>query len=627
MSYKRENVQSMEQSRQYSSGIPDFLKNRPRRFLVHCLNRLPPNVALITSRDMNELCNFYQSTVLTSYLNTPIFLLDYEIINNSQNTVFTTTQDEEVEVEETNKNEESIRKFSLCLLSQIESALYTTEDLQVLESAFEKLTNLSNYLTESIPKMAGLPYRKRKKRWQRRSGAAQRFGSTKKRKATHSSYHVEQEVCEPSLNKQSDTGDNHDKIDSSNMDPELSVLQHDHFSESGEKTDLEFDALQQVVDEIWNGKDTTTGTALVRVGPYTISDTSIRHLKGAISDEVIDAYLHLISSRTESRVLHINCITMTAIFTGLQERHGLLRKDKIETYDCLVGAMNEDSNHWTLMCFPETTTHGWYNKCSIGSWSMTSPKHAKQTDGISCGIYVIQLAENYLSGKPLLFKWTRSEIVEKRRRIARFLLSESEFRVEDSSRSTLQMDEDHATDNSTQNDPTTDDTTHNDPTEAGQNQNQKISNWKLNDTIVSQLMKIAECSDKKCNNQEHIRHHQFLIDPLEVISKEKKFCGFGLDIFSADDVENIALELSSVLMECQLFDKRKVYSTFRFNTLKGLDKKSTLHSIFVEYPMLALNYMQSILVKELMIKLFMITQNLQYNVAAEVLERTEIKIR
>lgn len=30
-----------------------------------------------------------------------------------------------------------------------------------------------------------------------------------------------------------------------------------------------------------------------------------------------------------------------------------------------------------------------------------------------------------MSGKPLLFKWTRSEIVEKRRRIARFLLSES----------------------------------------------------------------------------------------------------------------------------------------------------------------------------------------------------------
>ncbi|KAL5017480.1 hypothetical protein ScPMuIL_007069 [Solemya velum] len=262
-------------------------------------------------------------------------------------------------------------------------------------------------------------------------------------------------------------------------------------------------------------------------------------------NKVIDAYLHLISSRTESRVLHINCITMTAIFTGLQERHGLLRKDKIETYDCLVGAMNEDSNHWTLMvdfgasvfaelvCFPETMTHGWYNNIApSGSWSMTSPKHAKQTDGISCGIYVIQLAENYLSGKPLLFKWTRSEIVEKRRRIARLLLSESEFRVEDSSRSTLQMDEDHATDNSTQNDLTTDDTTHNDPTEAGQNQNQKISNWKLND--VSQLMKIAECSDKKCNNQEHIRHYQFLIDPLEVISKEKKFCGFGLDIFSAD---------------------------------------------------------------------------------------------
>ncbi|KAL5016340.1 hypothetical protein ScPMuIL_005929 [Solemya velum] len=154
--YKRENVQSMEQSRQYSSGIPDFLKNRPRRFLVHCLNCLPPNVALITSRDMNECEEFIEVKSPNSKEKYKVFYKNYEIINNSQNTVFTTTQDEEVEVEETNKNEESIRKSSLCLLSQIESALYTTEDLQVLESAFEKLTNLSNYLTESIPKMAAI---------------------------------------------------------------------------------------------------------------------------------------------------------------------------------------------------------------------------------------------------------------------------------------------------------------------------------------------------------------------------------------------------------------------------------------------------------------------------------------
>ncbi|KAL5014771.1 hypothetical protein ScPMuIL_009041 [Solemya velum] len=66
------------------------------------------------------------------------------------------------------------------------------------------------------------------------------------------------------------------------------------------------------------------------------------------------------------------------------------------------------------------------NLIPVGTWSLRSPQ-AKQADGISCGIYVIQLAENYLKKQSLLFKWTREDIITRRREIARYLLSQTEI--------------------------------------------------------------------------------------------------------------------------------------------------------------------------------------------------------
>ncbi|KAL5018608.1 hypothetical protein ScPMuIL_004330 [Solemya velum] len=72
---------------------------------------------------------------------------------------------------------------------------------------------------------------------------------------------------------------------------------------------------KKVLEEIWINQEMTQGKILGRIGPYSISDSSIRHLRGAISDEIIDAYFYLLDEKSPS-ICHINCIVMTAIFNG-----------------------------------------------------------------------------------------------------------------------------------------------------------------------------------------------------------------------------------------------------------------------------------------------------------------------
>jgi hypothetical protein len=42
--YNRYNIESLDVYRKYASTVPAFLKNRPKKFVEHCINRLPPSV-------------------------------------------------------------------------------------------------------------------------------------------------------------------------------------------------------------------------------------------------------------------------------------------------------------------------------------------------------------------------------------------------------------------------------------------------------------------------------------------------------------------------------------------------------------------------------------------------------
>ncbi|XP_053383162.1 uncharacterized protein LOC128549740 [Mercenaria mercenaria] len=52
--YIQKNVQALDQCKQFSQHMPEFLKNRPRKFVTHCLDRIPPKVEEIDGNKMQK---------------------------------------------------------------------------------------------------------------------------------------------------------------------------------------------------------------------------------------------------------------------------------------------------------------------------------------------------------------------------------------------------------------------------------------------------------------------------------------------------------------------------------------------------------------------------------------------
>ncbi|KAL5019999.1 hypothetical protein ScPMuIL_002891 [Solemya velum] len=69
------------------------------------------------------------------------------------------------------------------------------------------------------------------------------------------------------------------------------------------------------------------------VGPYTLYPTSFASIRTLVTDEVIDAYLHLIT-QNRGDIYHINCVVMTSIFCGRGNihLHSLLQQVNIDNY-------------------------------------------------------------------------------------------------------------------------------------------------------------------------------------------------------------------------------------------------------------------------------------------------------
>ncbi|KAL4223709.1 COMPASS (complex proteins associated with Set1p) component [Mactra antiquata] len=60
---------------------------------------------------------------------------------------------------------------------------------------------------------------------------------------------------------------------------------------------------------------------------------------------------------------------------------------------------------------------------SAENWTLNCPPCARQSDGSSCGIYVLKFAENWLNGKSLLFRWNQMEIFSARKSLAIYMVS------------------------------------------------------------------------------------------------------------------------------------------------------------------------------------------------------------
>ncbi|XP_052820293.1 uncharacterized protein LOC128246139 [Mya arenaria] len=64
----------------------------------------------------------------------------------------------------------------------------------------------------------------------------------------------------------------------------------------------------------------------------------------------------------------------------------------------------------------------WLKRHWLAIWIIESPPHAKQADGLSCGVYVLMLAECFLNGQSLQFSMKKDELVGVRKTIAAHLL-------------------------------------------------------------------------------------------------------------------------------------------------------------------------------------------------------------
>ncbi|KAL5019429.1 hypothetical protein ScPMuIL_003487 [Solemya velum] len=490
LSYKRDNVRALEESRQYSEAVPDFLKNRPSIFFHHCIKRVPPNIENIQMSDIDivehhfevksqeshnkyivsvegdfptctcqdfikthwpckhmlAIYKHFNSEPIGAFLQQPLFTVDRDIVH--EHTVDRdivhehepVRKDSSPEILEFNVEKkvqpkpQSVRKDILQTLSNLENLCYLCDDVVLLDGYLEKLKCLKTSWEQTLPKVAGLTLRRNKRRWRRRSG---RY-SIRRRFERKTGRRIVKRKREPDSKA---TADETVIIDGTVEECEKTPMPNEK-TETNERV--------STMEQLPNSMNSVACGA---VGPYTLYPTSFASIRTLVTDEVIDAYLHLIT-QNRGDIYHINCVVMTSIFCGRGNihLHSLLQQVNIDNYTEILGAINEGGNHWSLVIIRPTQKillylnpmgeildskqkllQNWYAflklreeagvQAAFGSWSIDTLPHCCQIDGSSCGIYVLKFAENYLLGNTLTVNWTKFDLIKIREEVSSVLLA------------------------------------------------------------------------------------------------------------------------------------------------------------------------------------------------------------
>ncbi|XP_076105616.1 uncharacterized protein LOC143073743 [Mytilus galloprovincialis] len=208
---------------------------------------------------------------------------------------------------------------------------------------------------------------------------------------------------------------------------------------------------EEVLSEIWRSKSRDANT-ISKVGPYSISIDALNTIQHWLSDEVMNAYLYMLSEHLP-KVCHINSVLMTAVFNDQPQIHSLLHQYDFKEFDTIIGAVHENENHWTLMVIllqqqiilyfnpmgelflsEQKLLQNWFfflkERSKLGlvdiattQWNIGSLLHSKQEDDISCGLYVLKMAENVLSGTTLEFDMSQKDLNDFRMYVGKCLLS------------------------------------------------------------------------------------------------------------------------------------------------------------------------------------------------------------
>ncbi|CAC5426413.1 unnamed protein product [Mytilus coruscus] len=271
-----------------------------------------------------------------------------------------------------------------------------TREIGALETVFKVkslLNNVDSYKDNCIPTLSGLPIRQKLSR--------------KQKLVTHSkSVHTPLDSKEKSTNLQ----DQCTIAETSSENTLFSSMEHDIYP------GINLDQYEIEVEKFWrqqHGTDSIIG----RIGPHTISDTSIIQLKSLVSDDIIDCFLHLLAIRF-SGVYHLTAIIFTAIFNRMEKVHGFLRGSERRIH----------SSHNVMMdiyFFSKFMQLRYQNQIDVeppGQWSTVSVPHARQPNGDSCGVFVMKIAENFLSGRSVIFNMTKADIYNFSKRLSAFLI-------------------------------------------------------------------------------------------------------------------------------------------------------------------------------------------------------------
>jgi hypothetical protein len=206
----------LEASRKYSEYVPEFLKGRPRNFVAHCLDRMPPKVEDIekstlvftdgescrvssqsgkvyivtfTSRVPKCSCPDFEKhlwpckhilaifkhfpaysweTLDIAYTSLPYFNIDNEIINNLEKDKEASVDSEfvntplPIQIDKSSKGGNNVndeRKQCVELLKNIQNSIYAVSSRDVMHHVKVKLQELDRFMDDNCVKISGLPTR------------------------------------------------------------------------------------------------------------------------------------------------------------------------------------------------------------------------------------------------------------------------------------------------------------------------------------------------------------------------------------------------------------------------------------------------------------------------------------
>nr|XP_054593810.1 uncharacterized protein LOC129160815 isoform X1 [Nothobranchius furzeri]XP_054593811.1 uncharacterized protein LOC129160815 isoform X1 [Nothobranchius furzeri] len=169
--------------------------------------------------------------------------------------------------------------------------------------------------------------------------------------------------------------------------------------------------------KLWSLKDSGQIEALV--GPYKLYDASFRTLcgHGWLSDEILDAYLHLIVEKGKIPIYRMDAVIGSSLFHLGQ--HRAFRKMAFPEASIWLCPVNV-GGHWILVLvrmdhkevividplghertYQRRILRNWRNflrakDARQGNWKVKTLPHGLQPDASSCGVLILRFAESFL---------------------------------------------------------------------------------------------------------------------------------------------------------------------------------------------------------------------------------------